>query len=29
MRGADGYVVPALPHDRLRQALRKYGRLGG
>jgi L-aminopeptidase/D-esterase-like protein len=27
MRGADGYVVPALPHDRLRQALRKYGRL--
>jgi L-aminopeptidase/D-esterase-like protein len=29
MRGANGYVVPALPHDRLRQVLRKYGRLGG
>jgi D-aminopeptidase len=27
MRGADNYVVPALPHDRLRQAMRKYGRL--
>ncbi|HEX2217753.1 MAG TPA: P1 family peptidase [Gemmatimonadales bacterium] len=27
MRGANGYVVPALPHDRLRQVLRKYGRL--
>jgi L-aminopeptidase/D-esterase-like protein len=27
MRGADGYVVPALPHDRLREVLRKYGRL--
>jgi L-aminopeptidase/D-esterase-like protein len=27
MRGADGYVVPALPHDRLRQVMRKYGRL--
>jgi L-aminopeptidase/D-esterase-like protein len=27
MRGADGYVVPALPHDRLKAVLRKYGRL--
>ena len=27
MRGADGYVVPALPHDRLREVMRKYGRL--
>jgi L-aminopeptidase/D-esterase-like protein len=27
MRGADGYVVPALPHDRLKEVLRKYGRL--
>jgi D-aminopeptidase len=27
MRGADGYVVPALPHDQLQQVLRKYGRL--
>jgi L-aminopeptidase/D-esterase-like protein len=27
MRGADGYVVPALPHDRLVQVMRKYGRL--
>jgi D-aminopeptidase len=27
MRGANGYVVPALPHDRLREVLRKYGRL--
>jgi L-aminopeptidase/D-esterase-like protein len=27
MRGADNYVVPALPHDRLRQVLRKFGRL--
>ena len=26
MRGADGYVVPALPHDRLRAVMRKYGR---
>ena len=26
MRGADGYVVPALPHDRLRELMRKYGR---
>jgi L-aminopeptidase/D-esterase-like protein len=29
MRGADGYVVPALPHDRLKEVLRKYGRLPG
>jgi L-aminopeptidase/D-esterase-like protein len=28
MRGADGYVVPGLPHDRLKAVLRKYGRLG-
>ena len=27
MRGAGGLVVPALPHDRLRAVLRKYGRL--
>ncbi len=27
MRGADGYMVPALPHDRLKEVLRKYGRL--
>jgi D-aminopeptidase len=27
MRGADGYVVPSLPHDRLQQVMRKYGRL--
>lgn len=27
MTGADGYVVHALPHDRLRAALKKYGRL--
>ena len=27
MRGADDYVVPALPHDRLRQVMRKYNRL--
>ncbi len=27
MRGADGYVVPALPHDRLKDVLRKYRRL--
>ena len=26
MRGADGYLVPALPHDRLRAVMRKYGR---
>jgi D-aminopeptidase len=26
MRGADNYVVPALPHDRLREVMRKYGR---
>jgi D-aminopeptidase len=28
MRGADGYVVPALPHDRLREVMGKYGRPG-
>jgi L-aminopeptidase/D-esterase-like protein len=27
MRGADGYVVPALPHDRLREVMRKYARV--
>jgi D-aminopeptidase len=27
MRGADEYVVPALPHGRLKEVLRKYGRL--
>jgi L-aminopeptidase/D-esterase-like protein len=27
MRGADGLVIPALPHDRLRAVLRKYHRL--
>jgi L-aminopeptidase/D-esterase-like protein len=27
MRGADGLVVPALPHDRLKAILRKYHRL--
>jgi D-aminopeptidase len=27
MRGAGNYVVPALPHDRLKEVLRKYGRL--
>ncbi len=27
MRGANGYVVPALPHDRLKEVLRKYGRM--
>lgn len=27
MTGANGYTVHALPHDRLRAALRKYGRL--
>ena len=26
MKGADNYVVPALPHDRLRVVMRKYGR---
>jgi D-aminopeptidase len=26
MKGADDLVVPALPHDRLRQILRRYGR---
>jgi len=29
MKGAGGLVVPALPHHRLKQVLRKYGRLGG
>ncbi|HEX6104131.1 MAG TPA: P1 family peptidase [Gemmatimonadales bacterium] len=29
MKGADGLVVPALPHGRLREVLRKYGRLEG
>jgi L-aminopeptidase/D-esterase-like protein len=29
MKGAEGLVVPALPHDRVRQVLRKYGRLSG
>jgi L-aminopeptidase/D-esterase-like protein len=27
MTGADGLTVPALPHDRLRELLRHYGRL--
>jgi hypothetical protein len=27
MTGADGNTVYALPHDRLRAALKKYGRL--
>ncbi len=27
MRGADGNVVHALPHERLREVLRNYGRL--
>jgi L-aminopeptidase/D-esterase-like protein len=27
MSGADGVTVHALPHDRLRAALRKYNRL--
>jgi len=27
MTGADGITVPALPHDRLRELLRQYGRL--
>ena len=27
MRGADGLVIPALPHERLREILRKYHRL--
>jgi L-aminopeptidase/D-esterase-like protein len=26
MKGADDLVVPALPHDRLRQILARYGR---
>jgi L-aminopeptidase/D-esterase-like protein len=29
MTGADGVTTYALPHDRLREALRKYGRLAG
>ena len=29
MIGADDVTVHALPHDRLREALRKYNRLGG
>jgi L-aminopeptidase/D-esterase-like protein len=29
MTGADDVTVHALPHDRLREALRTYGRLGG
>ncbi len=28
MQGRDGHVVPGLPHDRLREVLKKYGRLG-
>jgi len=28
MTGADDLTVYALPHDRLRAVLRKYGRLG-
>jgi L-aminopeptidase/D-esterase-like protein len=28
MTGIDGHVVKALPHDRLRAVLKKYGRLG-
>jgi L-aminopeptidase/D-esterase-like protein len=27
MTGADGRAVQAIPHDRLREALRKYNRL--
>jgi L-aminopeptidase/D-esterase-like protein len=27
MEGVDGHVVYALPHDRLRAILKKYGRL--
>ena len=27
MKGADDYVVPALPHDRLRQILAAHNRL--
>jgi len=29
MTGADGHTVEALPHDRLREVLKKYNRLGG
>jgi D-aminopeptidase len=28
MVGRDGHKVVALPHDRLREVMRKYGRLG-
>jgi hypothetical protein len=28
MVGRDDFEVPALPHDRLRAALVKYGRMG-
>ena len=27
MTGADGLTVPAIPHDKLREILRKYNRL--
>ena len=27
MTGADGVTIPQLPHDRLRELLRHYGRL--
>jgi len=27
MTGADGHVVEALPHDKLREVLKKYNRL--
>jgi hypothetical protein len=26
MRGADGHFAPALPHDRLVELLKRYGR---
>jgi L-aminopeptidase/D-esterase-like protein len=29
MKGAGGLIVPALPHERLKEVLRKYGRLIG
>jgi len=29
MTGANGWTVYALPHDRLREVLRRYGRLEG
>jgi len=28
MKGYEGHIVTALPHDQLRAALKKYGRLG-